>query len=353
MGVRYQGVQWNGNKLVYDGYILAALALFIGVFLFIGMQQTVDGHQADLVVLLIRALGVSAFLMLTIVLSIGPLARFSPRFLPLLYNRRHFGVMTFLVATAHFGLALVWYHGFGPINPFVSLFVSNPLYESVEGFPFEIFGLAAFAILFVLAATSHDFWLNNLSARVWKAIHMGVYLAFALLILHIAYGALMTEKSPVYVALVIAALVIIAGLHIAAGIREWARDSGMKGLHAPNGWIDVCAPEDIPDGRAVMAPLPSGDRVAVFRRGDKLYALDNACQHQNGPLGEGCLKDGLVTCPWHGWQYRLEDGVSPPPYTERVATYDLRLSNLGRVFVRVKKNALGAKGAFVDLKEAS
>lgn len=351
MGVRYQAVQWTGNKIVYDLYIIAAVAAFIGVFMAVGLKTYPAGHQADPAVLLIRALGSAAFLMLTVTLMIGPLARLSPRFLPFLYNRRHLGVMTFLVAAAHFGLSLAWYHASGPLNPFVSLLVSNPLYQSAEGFPFEIFGLAAFAILFLMAATSHDFWLKNLSPTVWKLLHMLVYAAFGLLVLHVAYGALMTEKSALYPALVIAALLLVVGLHVFTGIREWSRDSGMKDVHAPDGWIDVCAPDDIPDRRAVIAPLPKGDRVAVFRDGAKIYAVENACRHQGGPLGEGCIKDGVITCPWHGWQYRPEDGVSPPPYEERIATHDVRLSSLGRVFVRVKKNALGAAGAFIEMTE--
>jgi nitrite reductase/ring-hydroxylating ferredoxin subunit/DMSO/TMAO reductase YedYZ heme-binding membrane subunit len=348
MSADYKAVQWNGNKVVYDLYVLAALAAFIGVFMSVGLMAHPTGHTADPVVLLIRALGCAAFLMLTIVLLIGPLARLNRRFLPMLYNRRHLGVMTFLVASAHFGLSLFWYHGGGPLNPFLSLLVSNPLYNSVPGFPFEAFGLAAFVVLFLLAATSHDFWLNNLSAPVWKALHMLIYPAYALLVLHVAFGALMTEKSPVYPALMVAALTLVSGAHLCAGLREWRRDSGMKGVKAVQGWIDVCDPADIPDGRAVIAPLPSGDRVAIFRKGVRLHAIENACRHQNGPLGEGCLKDGIVTCPWHGWQYRLEDGVAPPPYSERVATHDVTLSDAGRVLVRVKKNPLGQAGAFIE-----
>jgi len=353
MGAIYKPVQWNGNKIVYDIFVVVALAAFIGVFMVAGLTARPDGRQADPVILLIRALGSAAFLMLTIILMIGPLSRLSPRFLPMLYNRRHLGVLTFLVAASHFGLSVFWYHGGGPLNPFVSLLVSNPRYDSVAGFPFEAFGLAAFAALFLLAATSHDFWLNNLSAPVWKALHMLVYPAYGLLVLHVAYGALMTEKSAVYPILMVTALGLVSGLHLFAGAREWRRDSGMKGLQAKDGWMDVCGPEDIPDKRAVIAPLPKGDRVAIFRDGPRLYALANACRHQNGPLGEGCIKDGLVTCPWHGWQYRLEDGVSPPPYSERVATHDVRLSERGRVLVRTKKNPLGQAGAFVDLGGAS
>lgn len=352
MGHQYKVVQWNGHKAVYVAYVVAAVAAFIGTFMFAGLQPTGAGHTADPVVLLIRALGSAAFTMLTIVLSIGPLARMSTRFLPLLYNRRHLGVTTFLVASAHFGLAIFWYHSSGPLNPLVSLLVSSPLYDDVAGFPFEAFGLAAFAILFALAATSHDFWLNNLSAPVWKALHMLAYIAYGLIVLHVAYGALMTEKSMIYPAVTLGAFALVASLHLAAGLREGRRDKGGR-AQARNdgpraGWIDVCAPGDIPDTRAVIAVTPGGRRIAVFRDGMRILAVDNECRHQNGPLGEGRIIDGCITCPWHGWQYDPATGVSPPPYTEMIATHDARLAD-GRVFVRIAPNKLGARGAQVDL----
>ena len=55
---------------------------------------------------------------------------------------------------------------------------------------------------------------------------------------------------------------------------------------------------------------PGGERIAVFRDGARIGALSNLCAHQNGPIGEGRMIDGCVTCPWHGYQYRLEDGCA-------------------------------------------
>jgi nitrite reductase/ring-hydroxylating ferredoxin subunit/DMSO/TMAO reductase YedYZ heme-binding membrane subunit len=339
MDHQYQAVQWNKNKIVYDVYAVMAVVLFIAIFITVGLQTYPSGHTADPVVLLIRALGVTAFSMLTVILSIGPLARLSARFLPILYNRRHLGVMTFIVASAHFGLALIWYHSGGPLNPFISLFVSNPLYDSIPGFPFEVLGFAAFLVLLLMAATSHDFWLNNLSAPVWKALHMLVYPAYVLLVLHIVLGALMTEKSIIYPIMTALAFGGVSALHLYTGLCEWRADNGMKRLKA-KGWIDVAAPGDIPDLRAIIAPLPKGDRVAVFRYDNKISAVTNACRHQNGPLGEGRVIDGCITCPWHGWQYRPGDGVSPPPFTEKIATYNVKIEN-GRVFVDPKPNPPG------------
>ena len=351
MGHQYKAVQWNGNKVVYDIAAVIGVAAFLGVYMVLGLQPHASGHTADPVVLMIKGLGAASFTLLTLVLLIGPLARLSDRFAPFLYNRRHLGVLTFLVSAGHFGLALLWYHGGGPLNPFVSLMTSGLPGDPFPGFPFELFGLVALTILLVMAVTSHDFWLNNLSASLWKALHMGVYVAYGSVLLHVAYGALATSRSPVDTGLAFGAFAFVAIAHLVAAAREWGLDNGMKKAGKTD-WIDIAAPGDIPDQRAVIAPLPRGDRVAVFRDGAKIFAVQNACRHQNGPLGEGCLKDGLVTCPWHGWQYRAEDGVSPPPFTEKIATYDVRLT-AGRVEVRARANKPGAKGAQIILEEGS
>ncbi|SMP77966.1 Ferredoxin subunit of nitrite reductase or a ring-hydroxylating dioxygenase [Neorhodopirellula lusitana] len=53
-----------------------------------------------------------------------------------------------------------------------------------------------------------------------------------------------------------------------------------------------------------------GERIiAVFRHQGSWFAMDAMCSHQGGPLAEGVVKDGCVTCPWHGWQYDLATGV--------------------------------------------
>ena len=67
------------------------------------------------------------------------------------------------------------------------------------------------------------------------------------------------------------------------------------------------------------------ERVAIFKYDGKLSAINNVCKHQGGPLGEGKIIDGCITCPWHGYQYLPHNGQSPPPFTEKVATYELKL----------------------------
>ena len=49
-------------------------------------------------------------------------------------------------------------------------------------------------------------------------------------------------------------------------------------------------------------------QIALFKLEGKIYALDNACPHMGGPLGEGEIEDEVVTCPWHGWQFDIKNG---------------------------------------------
>ena len=88
----------------------------------------------------ILSFGSCAFLMLTVILSIGPLARLDRRFLPLLYNRRHFGVLTFIVALIHVYFMLRWYAVQGALPNLVTELTTWGDYAKFIGFPFKVLG---------------------------------------------------------------------------------------------------------------------------------------------------------------------------------------------------------------------
>lgn len=327
----YRAIQWSPFKRRYDLVLVAAILSYIVIFMLIAKMHAIGDEIA-----FIRATATCAFAMLTLTLCIGPLARIDRRLLPLLYNRRHLGVATFLVAGAHALVVTGFYHGFGVISPPLSLLVSNTQYGSITAFPFEILGVLALLILFLMASTSHDFWLKNLSPSVWKGLHMMVYVAWVLLIFHIALGVLQTERNPIYVILFGVAVLTVPGLHLFAGLREVKFDQSTS----TGEWIEVGAADEIPDARAKIVCVKNRERVAIFRHGEKLSAVGNVCAHQGGPIGEGRIIDGCITCPWHGYQYRPEDGCSPPPFTEKIPTYPVRVEN-GRVFVCMEENHVG------------
>ena len=99
--MKYVPVQWNANKYAYDAVVLLCIVAYILIFLRLGAAAAEATRPVDGQILRIRAFGSCAFLMLTVILCIGPMARLDQRFLPLLYNRRHFGVLTALVALTH------------------------------------------------------------------------------------------------------------------------------------------------------------------------------------------------------------------------------------------------------------
>jgi methionine sulfoxide reductase heme-binding subunit len=331
----YKAISWNKYKIRYDAFLWSACLLYIGGFIAFNLSVYPAYNVSTAI---IRGFGTLAILLLHVVLFIGPAARLNSKWLPLLYNRRHLGVTTFIIAAAHGIFSLIWYHGNGNKNPLLSVFESNTHYGSLIFFPFQTLGVAALLILAAMAFTSHDFWLSFLGPGFWKSMHMLVYVAYFLIMMHVALGIIQLEKSPWLVLVFAIGMVIIITTHLLAGYKEITQDK-INTITDGEGWIYVGKVEEIPESRAKIV-LVNGERVAVFRYNGKLSAVHNVCKHQLGPLGEGKVVDGCITCPWHGYQYRPEDGCAPAPFTEKIHTYLLKMQDDG-VYVQQKPLAEG------------
>jgi len=203
------------------------------------------------------------------------------------------------------------------------LFASNTQFGSLSQFPFQALGFFALIIFFLMAITSHDFWLHNLSPKTWKTLHMLVYAAYLLIILHVVLGALQYETNPVFVIILSVGSATLILLHLLAGGKEVQKDNTRYDVEK-EGFIYVCGVDEIAADRAKIFCIDK-ERIAVYKWENRLYAIHNVCKHQGGPLGEGKIIDGCITCPWHGYQYLPHNGQSPPPFKEKVATYDLRV----------------------------
>ena len=81
---------------------------------------------------------------------------------------------------------------------------------------------------------------------------------------------------------------------------------------------------EIPEGEGRPFEV-DGLFLAVFRSEGEYYAMDDTCPHQGAPLCDGLVAGKTVSCSWHGWEFRLDDGryVSSP--TIRVKTYPVRV----------------------------
>ena len=345
MGHQYTAVLWNRQKKTYDLILLAGIIVYLLLFI---ITSSVMRPEITEETMIIRATGSLALIMLHVILSIGPLSRLNKRFLPLLYNRRHLGVSMFVVAAVHGIFSILQFHSLGNVNPLVSVFASNPDYGSLQDFPFQTLGFLGLTIFFLMAATSHDFWLANLGPRFWKTLHMMVYIAYGLIIMHVMLGIVQSEPSSLLVALLGVGFLFIAGVHLLAGFRESKRDKE-KSLNQ-RGYVLVGKVDEIPENEAVTVVV-NGEKVAIFKYDGKLSAISNVCKHQNGPLGEGKIIDGCVTCPWHGYQYLPHNGCSPPPFTEKVATYDIMLEG-EKVYLNPKPYPEGTERQPVTINQS-
>lgn len=335
MSITYHGIHWNKQKKLYDRAILVGCLIYLAMFIGLSLAFV---ENISIETSIIRSTGTLAIIMLHIILLIGPMARLNMRFLPLLYNRRHLGVTMFVMAFIHGAFGIIQFHTLGNVNPIASIFLSNTNYGSLTDFPFQTLGFFALIILFLMAATSHDFWLKQLTPKIWKRLHMFVYVAYGLIIFHVMLGILQEERNPIYYAIVLLGFGLISFAHLAAGMK-WRRGRRKMNEAESDGFVHVCNEMDILEDRAKIVEI--GDHeVAIFKYEGKLSAVRNQCKHQLGPLGEGRVIDGCITCPWHGYQYDPRNGQSPPPFTEKINTF--RIRNIeGKVMVHPEPMAEG------------
>jgi nitrite reductase/ring-hydroxylating ferredoxin subunit len=97
--------------------------------------------------------------------------------------------------------------------------------------------------------------------------------------------------------------------------------------------VRVAAVADVPAGTGRVVEV-GGKDVALFNVDGRFYAIDNACSHRGGPLGEGDLEDAVVVCPWHGWRWDVTTGTNTNNPAVRVACFPVVVDG-GGVFVEI------------------
>jgi nitrite reductase (NADH) small subunit len=104
------------------------------------------------------------------------------------------------------------------------------------------------------------------------------------------------------------------------------------GAPATAEWIDVGAIDDIPRRGSRVVKTRRGD-VAVFRTAaDAVFAIDDCCPHRGGPLSQGIVHGGAVTCPLHNWVIDLASGKAQGADEGCVHTIPCKVQS-GRVFL--------------------
>ena len=97
-------------------------------------------------------------------------------------------------------------------------------------------------------------------------------------------------------------------------------------------WLEIGRIEQIPRRGARCVNTPAG-KIAMFRTmEDQVYAIENRCPHKNGPLSEGIVHGGSVTCPLHNWVFDLATGKAQGADEGQVRTFPVSVVD-GRIFM--------------------
>jgi 3-phenylpropionate/trans-cinnamate dioxygenase ferredoxin component len=94
--------------------------------------------------------------------------------------------------------------------------------------------------------------------------------------------------------------------------------------------IDVCAANELPSGEMKLVDGPDGAKIGVFNCGGTLYAIEDRCSHDDGPLAEGPFDADTCTveCPRHGSLFDLTSGRPKTlPAYQPVATYPVTIED--------------------------
>jgi nitrite reductase (NADH) small subunit len=98
-------------------------------------------------------------------------------------------------------------------------------------------------------------------------------------------------------------------------------------------WISIGAVKDIPL-RGARRVVWGAAVIAVFRTAEeRVHAIEDKCPHRNGPLSQGIVHDGCVTCPLHNWVISLETGEAQGADEGSVRVFRVRVGEAGEIFL--------------------
>jgi nitrite reductase/ring-hydroxylating ferredoxin subunit len=146
-----------------------------------------------------------------------------------------------------------------------------------------------------------------------QQMRVGVVHAAGNIVASSLYGASLLSRGPrLSRALRLAGLAAVSasgllGGHISFRLAGGANHAEEVPHLVKPGWHHLMTSADLPEGRLVREMLGEIPVVAIRARGT-VHVLADRCSHMSGPLSDGKLADGCLTCPWHGSVFRIADG---------------------------------------------
>ena len=89
-------------------------------------------------------------------------------------------------------------------------------------------------------------------------------------------------------------------------------------------WRTACRVGELADGEGKTVTL-GGKLIAVFHTQGQYQAIDDTCPHMGASLSGGYIEEGIVTCPWHAWRFRLCDGLWADNPRIKIGSYPVRV----------------------------
>ena len=77
---------------------------------------------------------------------------------------------------------------------------------------------------------------------------------------------------------------------------------------------------------SVLEAAIGEDRYAICNVDGQIHALAGICPHRGGPLGQGAVNSGYLTCPWHAWEFDCRTGVNDYDPAVKVSTFPVQIA---------------------------
>jgi nitrite reductase (NADH) small subunit/3-phenylpropionate/trans-cinnamate dioxygenase ferredoxin subunit len=89
-------------------------------------------------------------------------------------------------------------------------------------------------------------------------------------------------------------------------------------------FVTVCRVDEVAEGMGKTVSV-NGKLIALFRDETGFHAIDDTCPHMGASLASGWVENGIVTCSWHAWRFRLADGAWADNPRIKIGCYQVRV----------------------------
>ena len=102
-------------------------------------------------------------------------------------------------------------------------------------------------------------------------------------------------------------------------------------LNQQSNLVKVANLNELSEGKPKAVKV-EGQSVALFQHNGCVYATDNQCPHMGYPLTRGRVRNGVLTCDWHGWSYDMGGGGCFTGGCDDLATFPVEVRD-GEIYI--------------------